>query len=62
VTGDETAFVWMRRFEGAADRERILAAVHRDPRCAAMIDTVAALTGRAESMVRLEPTARSGLR
>jgi NIPSNAP len=62
VTGDEDAFVWVRRFEDAADRERILAAVHRDPRCAAMIGTVAALTDRAESTVRLEPTARSGLR
>ena len=62
VIGDEDAFVWIRRFEDAADRERILDAVHRHPRCAAMIDTVAALVGRAESVVRMEPTPGSALR
>ena len=59
VIGDEDAFVWIRRFEDAADRERVLEAVHRDPRCAAMADTVSALVGGTESVVRLEPTAGS---
>jgi quinol monooxygenase YgiN len=62
VTDDEDAFVWIRRFEDAADREQVLDAVHRDPRCAAVIATVSALVGRAESVVRLEPTPGSGLR
>jgi hypothetical protein len=62
VIGDEDAFVWIRRFEDAADREHILDAVHRHPRCAGMIDTVSALVGRTESMVRLEPTRGSELR
>jgi quinol monooxygenase YgiN len=62
VTGDEDVFVWIRRFEDAADRDRVLDAVHRHPRCAAMIDTVSALVTGAESVVRLEPTPGSGLR
>jgi hypothetical protein len=62
VIGDEDAFVWIRRFEDPADRQRILDAVHRDPRCAGMIDTVSALVDRTESVVRLEPTPGSGLR
>jgi hypothetical protein len=62
VIGDEDAFVWIRRFEDAADRERVLDAVHRHPRSAGMIDTVSALVGRTESTVRLEPTPGSGLR
>lgn len=33
VIGDEDAFVWIRRFEDATDRERVLKAVHGDPRC-----------------------------
>jgi hypothetical protein len=61
VVGDEDAFVWIRRFEDAADREHVLDAVHHDPRCAGMIDTVSALVGRTESTVRLEPTPGSGL-
>ncbi|MCO1660679.1 NIPSNAP family protein [Pseudonocardia humida] len=61
VIGDEDAFVWVRRFEDATDRDRILDAVHRHPRCAAVIDTVSALVGRAETVVRLEPTPGSGL-
>ncbi len=61
VVGDEDAFVWIRRFEDAADREHVLDAVHHDPRCAGMIDTVSALVGRIESTVRLEPTPGSGL-
>ena len=62
VIGDEDAFVWIRRFEDAADREHILDAVHRHPRCAAMIDTVSALVDRTESTLRVEPTPGSGLR
>jgi NIPSNAP protein len=62
VAGDEDTFVWIRRFEDNADRERVLAAVHRHPRCATMADTVSALTGASASTVRLEPTARSVLR
>lgn len=59
---DEDSFVWIRRFEDAADRERVLDAVHGHPRCATVVDTVSALLGGAESTVRLEPTTRSGLR
>lgn len=61
VLGDEDTFVWIRRFADAAHRERVLDAVHRDPRCAAMADTVSALTGESASTVRLEPTAGSVL-
>jgi NIPSNAP len=60
--GDEDTFVWIRRFEDAADRERVLDAVHRHPRCAAMADTVSALSGGSESTVRLQPTSGSRLR
>lgn len=62
VVGDEDAFVWIRRFEDAADRERVLDPVHRDPRCAAVVDTFSALVGRTESTVRLSPTPGSALR
>lgn len=62
VIGDEDTFVWIRRFEDAADRERILDAVHQHPRCAAVVDTFSALVGRTESTVRLEPTPGSELR
>src|SRR4051794_17744066 len=62
VVDDENTFVWIRRFEDAADRERILKAVHQDPRCAAMADTVAALTSETASTIRLAPTAGSQLR
>ncbi len=62
VTGDEDAFVWIRRFEDADDRERVLEAVHGDPRCAVVADAVSALAGSSESTVRLEPTPNSGLR
>jgi hypothetical protein len=62
VIGDEDAFVWIRRFEDAADREHVLDAVHHDPRCVAMIETVSALVGRTESTVRVEPTPGSRLR
>jgi NIPSNAP protein len=62
VIGDEDAFVWIRRFEDATDREHILDAVHQHPRCAAMIDTVSALVDRTESTVRVEPTPGSRLR
>ncbi|SEQ53485.1 NIPSNAP family protein [Lentzea albida] len=58
---DDT-FVWIRRFEDAEDRERVLDAVHSHPRCAVVIDTVSALLNGAESTVRLEPTPHSGLR
>jgi hypothetical protein len=61
VIGDEDAFVWIRRFADTADRERVLDAVHQDPRCKAMVDTVSTLSGRAASTVRLEPTSGSGL-
>ena len=59
---DEDAFVWIRRFEDAADRERVVDAVHRDPRCPAVIETVSALTAGSASTVRLAPTAGSQLR
>ncbi|SEF37569.1 NIPSNAP protein [Amycolatopsis pretoriensis] len=62
VAGDEDAVVWIRRFDDDADRERTLDAVHRDPRCAALAGTVAALTGEPASTVRLVPTAGSPLR
>jgi hypothetical protein len=62
VIGDDDAFVWIRRFEDAADRERVLDAVHQHPRIAAMADTVSALVGSTESTVRLEPTPGSRLR
>jgi hypothetical protein len=58
---DKDTFVWIRRFEDAADRERVLDAVHSHPRCAAVADTVSALVGATASTVRLEPTSRSGL-
>jgi hypothetical protein len=31
VIDDENTFVWICRFEDAADRERILRTVHQDP-------------------------------
>jgi len=62
VLGDEDTFVWIRRFEDAADRERILEAVHRHPQFAAVVDTFSALVGSTESTVRLEPTPGSDLR
>ncbi|HUQ56305.1 NIPSNAP family protein [Lentzea sp.] len=62
VAGDEDAFVWVRRFEDDADRDRVLDAVHSHPRCAAVADTVSALVGRKASTVRWEPTSGSGLR
>lgn len=62
VSGDENAFVWIRRFDDATARERVLDAVHRHPRCPAMVDTVSALTEQTASTVRLEPTAGSTLR
>ncbi|UOX92213.1 NIPSNAP family protein [Amycolatopsis sp. FBCC-B4732] len=62
VAGDEDAVVWIRRFENDTDREHILNAVHRDPRCAALAETVAALTAAPPSTVRLAPTAGSLLR
>jgi NIPSNAP protein len=61
VIGDEDAFVWIRRFEGTADRERILDAVHQDARCKAMVDTVSLLSDQAASTIRLEPAPGSGL-
>jgi hypothetical protein len=61
VLGAEDAFVWIRRFEDAADRERVLDAVHRDPRCAAVRDSVSALTGETASTTHWVPTAGSGL-
>ncbi|MEV5897503.1 NIPSNAP family protein [Nonomuraea fuscirosea] len=62
VVGDEDAFVWIRRFEDTADRERVLKAVHGDPRCAGVAETVAELTDGTESMIRLEPAPGSALR
>jgi hypothetical protein len=62
VADDEDAFVWIRRFEDDADRERVLAAVHGDSRCATVADTLSALSGGTASTVRLEPAPRSGLR
>lgn len=32
VVDDEDSFVWIRRFEDTADRERVLEAVHGHPR------------------------------
>ena len=62
VAGDEDAFVWIRRFEDDADRERVLDAVHGHPRCPVVVDTVSALLREDETTVRLEPTSQSGLR
>ena len=62
VLGDEDTFVWLRRFEDAADRERVLKVVHQHPRCAAVVETFSALVGRTESTVRVEPTPGSELR
>jgi hypothetical protein len=62
VADDEDAFVWIRRFENAADRERILDTVHPHPRCPAVADTVSALTSETATTVRLEPTAGPQLR
>lgn len=59
---DEDAFVWIRRFEDDDERERVLEAVHQDPRCPAVVDTVSALTAESASTVRLVPTAGSPLR
>ncbi|MFF3485470.1 NIPSNAP family protein [Streptomyces sp. NPDC002701] len=59
---DEDAFVWIRRFEDAADRERVLAAVHGHPGCPSLVDDLSALSDGPASTVRLEPTPRSGLR
>jgi hypothetical protein len=61
VIDDEDDFVWIRRFEDAAHRERILDAVHRHPRCPAVADAVSALTSERASTVRLAPTAGSTL-
>lgn len=62
VAGDENSFVWIRRFEDAAERERLLDAVHGHPRCAAVVETVSALSEGTASTVRLEPAPHSGLR
>ncbi|MDQ0786848.1 NIPSNAP family protein [Streptomyces sp. B3I8] len=62
VTGDENRFVWIRRFEDSADRERVLAAVHGHPRCAAVAETVSALSDGAPATLRLEPAPGSGPR
>ena len=59
---DENTFVWIRRFEDAADRERVLDAVHSHPRCTVVVDTVSALLNGTETTIRLEPTPGSGLR
>ncbi|MEV4320289.1 NIPSNAP family protein [Actinocrispum sp. NPDC049592] len=61
VIGEEDSFVWIRRFEDTADRERVLNAVHQHPGCTAMANVVSALTGENESTIRLEPTAGSML-
>ena len=61
-TGAADTVVWIRRFEDDADRERILDAVHQDPRCAALAATVSALTGDPAATIRLLPTAGSALR
>ncbi|GHH27750.1 NIPSNAP family protein [Lentzea cavernae] len=60
--GAEDTFVWIRRFEDEADRERVLDAVHGHPRIGTVADTVSAMLNRSEFTVRLEPTSRSGLR
>jgi hypothetical protein len=58
---DADAFVWIRRFEDDADRDRILETVHRDPRLKAVIERVSALSGGRSSTVRLAPAPGSGL-
>ncbi len=62
VADDEDAVVWIRRFEDDADRERILDAVHQDPRCAPLATTVSALSNDPATTTRLAPTAGSALR
>jgi hypothetical protein len=48
----------LRKLDGRC----VLESVPSHPRCAAVADTVAALVGRTETTVRLEPISRSGLR
>ncbi|MEU4192438.1 NIPSNAP family protein [Kribbella sp. NPDC026611] len=62
VAGDEDTFLWIRRFEDDAERERVVDAVHHDPRCAAVIKTLSTLSGGTASTLRLEPAPQSGLR
>ncbi|MEC3997092.1 NIPSNAP family protein [Actinacidiphila sp. DG2A-62] len=62
MSDDENSFVWIRRFEDVADRQRVLDAVHQDPRCASIVATVSALTDGMASTIRLNPTPWSGLR
>ena len=61
-TDDEDAFVWIRKFGDAEEREEVVARVHRDPLFASQIRPRLGhiLAGEAVT-VRLAPTASSRL-
>jgi quinol monooxygenase YgiN len=61
-TGDEDAFVWIRKFRDAAEREEVVARVHQDPLFESEIRPRLRhiLAGDAVT-VRLAPTASSKL-
>lgn len=60
---DEDAFVWIRRFEDAEQRQTIVDRVHRDPAFEASVGTPARELLAGEGVtVRLVPTDSSGLR
>jgi NIPSNAP len=59
---DEDAFVWIRKFRDAGEREEIVARVHRDPLFASEISPrLEHILAGAASTVRLAPTASSRL-
>jgi len=59
---DEDAFVWIRRFDDAEERETVVARVHRDPAFeSAVAARVPELMAGDATTVRLVPTAGSGL-
>lgn len=61
--GDDSKYVWIRRFENEAERERLYAAVYKsDHWLQTLTDRVGACIDRATIKVtRLEPTSRSVL-
>jgi hypothetical protein len=60
--GDEDAFVWIRQFRSAEEREEIVARVHRDPLFESAIrPRIGELLAGGAVTVRLVPTAHSRL-
>jgi hypothetical protein len=61
---DDSVYVWLRRFESEAERERLYAAVYEDPHWQASISPrIGELINRETTRVqRLVPTSRSVLR